>query len=115
MSKRPQRKTDPRRFIVLGLSLILVTTFLWMSSQLEQTANVKAIAAACGRIGLILGALWLAWPTLRRPAKWLPPGFAMLGVVLLGVIATQPRTILVMAPAFMALLAVASVIRAFRK
>ena len=86
-----------------------------MSNQLEQTANVKAIAAACGRIGLILGSLWLAWPTLRRPASWLPPGFAMLGVVVLGIVATQPRTILVMAPAFMGLLMIASLMRAFRK
>lgn len=100
---------------MLALSVVLVSASIWMTYQLEQTGSIKALSAATGRIGLILGALWLAWPTLRRPASWLPPGFAMLGVLVMGIVATQPKTVFVIAPLFAGLLTLASILRAFRK
>lgn len=72
------------------------------------------VAAATGRIGLVLGALWMAWPSLLRPASWLPPGFAVLGVFVLAVLAAHPRLIVVLLPAFGGLLVFATVVRAMR-
>lgn len=114
MSTQPKSKQDPRRSLVLVIAIVLIALWIWMTNRAEQTANVKAISAAAGRIGLVMGALWFAWPNLRRPASWLPPGFAMLGILMLGFIATQPRMIVVLAPAFVGLLTLASILKAFR-
>jgi hypothetical protein len=62
-----------------------------------------------------MAALWLAWSSLRRPARWLPPGFAVLGVVVLAILAAQPRLIVVAIPAFGALLALATLIRSMNR
>ena len=71
MSTQPKSKQDPRRSLVLVIAVVLIALWIWMTNRAEQTANVKAISAA-GRIGLVMGALWFAWPNLRRPASWLP-------------------------------------------
>ncbi len=115
MAKQSKKPNDPRRAVVLGLAVVLLAVWGWMSYRVEPTGTTKAVSMAAGRIGLVLGALWLAWPSLRRPASWLPPGFAMLGVIVLGVLATQPRTVLVLAPAFAGLLTLATILKAFRK
>jgi len=115
MSQKSESPSDPRRALVLVIAIALGLASAWMAFQVEQSGSVKAITSALGRIALVMGALWLAWPTLRRPASWFPPGVAMFGVVMLGVIATQPRTVLILAPAFVGLLVLASVLRTFRK
>jgi hypothetical protein len=106
---------DYRRSLVLVLSVGLLSISGWMLWNYENTGTVKFAAAASGRIGLVLAALWLAWPTLRKPASWLPPGFAVLGVLMLAILAAQPRAVVVMVPAFGALLALASFVRAMRQ
>ncbi len=111
---KPEPRRDYRRSLLLVLSIVLLSICGWLLWRYENTGTVKFVAAAAGRIGLVLAALWLAWPTLKRPASWLPPGFAVLGIVLLAILAAQPRSIIVMLPAFGALLALASVVRAMR-
>jgi hypothetical protein len=106
---------DYRRSLVLVLSIALLSVSGWMLWSYENTGTVKFVASASGRIGLVLAALWLAWPTLRKPASWLPPGFAVLGVLMLAILAAQPRAVVVMVPAFGALLALASFVRAMRQ
>jgi hypothetical protein len=100
---------------VLFLAIILLLLCGWTYLRYEQTGTAKLVAGASGRIGLVLAALWLAWPALRQPAKWLPPGFAVLGVGLIAVLAAQPRMIIVLVPAFSGLLALAWVVRAMRR
>ena len=113
---KPETPThDYRRSLVLVLSIALLSISGWVLWNYENTGTVKFVASASGRIGLVLAALWLAWPTLKRPASWLPPGFAVLGVLLLAILAAQPRTVVVMVPAFAALLALASFVRAMRQ
>jgi hypothetical protein len=106
---------DYRRTLVLVLSVALLAISGWMVWNYESTGTVKFVASASGRIGLVLAALWLAWPTLKKPASWLPPGFAVLGVLMLAILAAQPRAVVVMLPAFGALLALASFVRAMRQ
>lgn len=115
MSENATSQVDYRRATVLILSVVLLTVCGWVMWRHEPTGTTKMVAAASGRIGLLLAALWLAWPTLRKPASWLPPGFAMLGVLVLGILAAQPRSVFVLAPAFAVLLTLASIVRAMRR
>lgn len=73
------------------------------------------MAAACGRIGLVLGALWLAWPSLKRPAKWLPASAPVIGVIALVVLAAQPKLIIPAIPIVGGLITVSALARAFRR
>tara|TARA_R110002049_G_scaffold2750_2_gene21762 strand:- start:642038 stop:642424 length:387 start_codon:yes stop_codon:yes gene_type:complete len=115
IEKRPMANEvhDPRRTLVLLLAAALLagSAAAWWFG--EKGAATFA-AAAMGRIGLVMGALWLAWPSLRRPARWLPPGVAVLGVVALGVLAASPRLVVVVVPALSVLIALAAVVRGFR-
>ena len=68
-----------------------------------------------GRCGLVFGALWIAWPSLRRPANWLPPGAAILVLVGILVIAAQPRFAMVAVPIIGALITAGGVLAWFRR
>ena len=115
MNASQENPSDYRRTLLLVLAIGLLLVCGIVSWRFEQSGSARLIAAATGRIGLLLGALWLAWPSLRRPAKWLPPGVAVLGVVILAVLAAQPRLIVVAIPVFCGLLVLATVIRAIKR
>ena len=108
-----EKTNDARRTLVLILAVVLLigSAAAWW---LGREGAATFAAAAMGRIGLVMGALWLAWPSLRRPARWLPPGVAVLGVVALGVLAASPRLVIVVIPAFSVLIALGAVVRGFR-
>lgn len=72
------------------------------------------VTAALLRVGLVLGALWLAWDSLKRPARWLPPGLAVAGVIGIVVVAAQPRLLLAIGPALGVLALLSGVMRIFR-
>ena len=105
---------DHRRTLVLVVSIaLLIGSFAsWMYGSESST---KFATAAMGRIGLVLGALWLAWPSLRRPAQWLPPGIAMACLLALVILAAQPRLIVAVVPAVGALIALSMVVKAMRE
>ncbi len=113
----PQRNdlSDGRRIVVGVLAVVLLTTSAVMTFWPGQAGSANFAASAGGRIGLVLAALWLAWPSLRRPASWLPPGVAVLCVIALAAIAAQPRLVIVAIPAIGALTVIATFVRAFRK
>lgn len=100
---------------MLIIAIALLATCAVVTWKYGGRGSAKFVAAATGRVGLVMGALWLAWPSLRRPASWLPPGFAVIGVVTLGVLAAQPRLIIVAIPALGTLLALATFIRAIKR
>lgn len=115
--KQAERKrttpTDWRRLLVLVCAIGMLAGCLAMARYGEGGSSNFA-SGAMGRIGLVLAALWLAWPSLRRPASWLPPGIAAAGVLALAVLAAQPRLIVAAVPALGALLAVAAIVRTFK-
>ena len=115
MPSKSEMPRDYRRTMVLVISIVLLVTFVVVTWKYKNQGSAKFIAAATGRIGLVMGALWLAWPSLRRPASWLPPGFAVIGVIALGVLAAQPRLIVVAIPVLGTLLALATVIRSIKR
>jgi drug/metabolite transporter superfamily protein YnfA len=83
----------------------------WFTFLHGSSGSAKFVAAACGRIALLMASLWLAWSSLQRPARWLPPGFAMMLIVALAILAARPRLIVVAIPALGVLLAIATVLR----
>jgi hypothetical protein len=115
MNGSQRKPADPRRQLVMIVTIVLLLVSGALSMQFGQTGSARFVATATGRVGLLMAALWLAWPSLRRPASWLPPGFAFLGVIVLAVLAAQPRLIVVAIPAFGTLLALATVLRSFKR
>lgn len=105
---------DARRMMALLMSIGMLTLALLAWFFLTGSTG-KFMAAACGRIGLVMGALWLAWPSLKRPAKWLPASIPVIGVIALLVIAAQPRLIIPAIPIVGSLIALTAFARAFRK
>ncbi len=71
--------------------------------------------AAVIRVGMILLAVWIAFPLLSRPATWLPPGSMAVALILIGATVTQPKLLIVLIPLFSALLGVGAAIRYFRR
>lgn len=107
---------DVRRLATLVVSVLMLLTALatwWFYG--EQSGASKFVAAACGRIGLVLGALWLAWPQLKKPAKWLPASAPVIGIVALIVIAAQPRLLIPAIPIVGALITLSAFVKAFRR
>lgn len=72
------------------------------------------LANAAGRVGLVMGGLWIAWPSLLRPINWLPPGIAVAGVIALGVIAARPNLAIVAIPLVGTALFVTTIIRGLK-
>jgi hypothetical protein len=116
MSSRPSDLSDGRRITVGALAVVLLITSAMLTFWPSQAGSSNFAAASfTGRIGLVLAALWLAWPSLQRPASWLPPGIPILCVVALAVTAANPRLIVVAIPAIGALTLLATFVRTFRK
>ncbi|MCD0461264.1 hypothetical protein [Roseiconus lacunae] len=113
MGKR-REEIDLRRMLTLIAAIGMLSAALaayWFSDSSSGTF----FSAALGRVGLVLAALWLAWPSLKRPAKWLPASVPVIGVCALIVIAAQPRLILPAIPLVGALITLSTVISAMRK
>lgn len=66
------------------------------------------------RLGIVLGALWLAMPSLSRPLQWLPPVFATILLVCVGVVVIQPKFLLVLLPVVLTAMSFAWVWRLLR-
>lgn len=83
--------------------------------QISGSASASGfMIASLTRIGLVFGAIWFAWESLRRPARWLPPGLAVLGVVAIIAVAAQPKLLLAVLPLFGLVAVLTSVLRFFR-
>ena len=106
--------TDVRRLMALAMSIAMLVAALLAWCFLTGSTG-KFMAAACGRIGLVMGALWLAWPSLKRPAKWLPASAPVIGVIAIIAIAAQPRLIIPAIPIVAGLITLSAFAKAFRR
>jgi hypothetical protein len=95
----------------LAIAFALLAVLVW---KLKGDTIGGVGATSLLRTSLLLGAVWLAWPSLQRPATWLPPGIS--AVILGGIIACamQPKLAFVLVPLVGSLIAFAGVLRAFR-
>lgn len=110
---------DPTRWFVLFLTVACgggaVALRFWPGQEtLGDGSMPRVIATGLGRFALVMAALWLAWPVARKPAMWLPPGLAVLALVVLGVCVVHPRAAIALVPLFGALLAFSAVVKFFR-
>jgi hypothetical protein len=114
MSESEANPRDYRRLLVLVIAVACAVIWGWSTFLHGQSGSAKFVAAASGRIALVMMALWLAWSSLQRPARWLPPGFAMMLIVTMAILAARPRLIIVAIPALGVLLALATVVRVLK-
>ncbi|WP_404305005.1 hypothetical protein [Neorhodopirellula lusitana] len=118
--ERQNKSPNYRRLAAGGLAALLLSVAAigamttWMETWFGSQSTRDFVIAAMTRIGLVLGAIWLAWDSMRRPASWFPPGLAMAGVVGIVVVAAQPKLILAVVPLLGGLAVLSSVLRAFR-
>ena len=113
IAKQNDQPPDHRRTIVLVLSIVLLLAYLFGLTSAED-GNFKLISEMMGRVGLFLAALWLAWPSLQKPAQWVPPGVAMLCLIGLVILAAQPRLRVFVIPVIAAAIAFGVVVKAIR-
>lgn len=113
-SPAPKPSSGPRRHLTLALAVLLLAAGLGLRLA-DQQSEATFASAAMLRIGLVLGMLWFAWPSLRRPASWVPPGIAVAVVVALIIVAAQPRLILFVLPVAGVLVTAGAFVRAFRR
>jgi hypothetical protein len=55
---------------VLAVLLLTATLLLWIWPGVESSQSAVRCRGACGRIGAVMVALWMALPTGARPAAW---------------------------------------------
>lgn len=105
---------DPRRVLVLALAIGLLAACVLVRWRWGTDGSIRIFSDATGRVGLVMAALWLAWPSLKKPARWLPPGIAMAGVIGLAVLAVRPQLIFVVVPAIGTIAALTFFIRGLK-
>ena len=91
--------TDFNRRPIIGiLSIVLLVTAVVMLLRSAGSEN-QAFGAACLRVGLLLGAVWLAYPQLERIPAW------MFGTLLtaLMVMAVRPQMAVLIVPSLLML------------
>jgi hypothetical protein len=103
-----------RRWALLVIGCGCVVAGLWANFREASGGGSQFAGNSVLRIGIVLVALWLALPTLKKPLQWLPPGILVVCLVGVGALAAQPKLIFVIAPAAGGLLAVAGVVRFLR-
>ena len=92
---------------VSALGLLAAGGALWLSGD-------DSIWHMLIRPAFAFGCLWLAWPTVRRPASWLPPGVAAVSLIAIGAVAARPRLLVVVLPMAGVVGTLAAVIRLVR-
>ncbi|HET6324857.1 MAG TPA: hypothetical protein VFG04_09165 [Planctomycetaceae bacterium] len=68
---------------VLALALLTAAVLLWIFQSNSTSQATTLWRAGCGRMGVVVAALWLAMPTRSRPAAWAnlnPRSVAALGL-----------------------------------
>lgn len=106
---------DVRKWLllVIGVSCIAWGIYINLANRAEMGGRFASNSIL--RIGIVLMALWLALPALKKPLSWLPPGIVAVCLVMIGVLAAQPKLIFVLAPAAGVVLAIGGLARFMRK
>ncbi len=61
-----------RRLVVgvVAVTLLSACALLWILPGVSTSQSTLMWRAACGRVGIVAAALWMAMPTRTRPAAW---------------------------------------------
>lgn len=102
-------------FLTLLFALMaIVIRAVWGEAGENAGSIVKVAPIGLARLALVMGTLWIAWPVIRKPALWLPPGALLVGLLALGVCVVQPRLAIALVPAASAVIGLAAILRLFR-
>lgn len=74
---------------VVAVVLLLGGVVLAWFPAAEGDPFLGSAQGACVRLGIVMGALWLALPQLERFPTWL--SYVALAIVVVGVFASKPR------------------------
>lgn len=79
-----------RRMLVglLALALLTASVVLWILPGASTNQATAMWRGGCGRMGIVVAALWMAMPTRSRPAAWAnlnPRSVAALGLAALAI------------------------------
>lgn len=114
----PPQASDPMRVTILVFIVLLAGGALairWGMHHWQLSNSLWSVTAeGMIRFALALATLWIAWPTVRRPAMWFPPGIIAVALIALAACALQPRLAIALVPAMGTLLAFAGFVRFFR-
>ena len=94
-----------RRLFLGVCSIVLIISAIVLLLQENQSSTTRVTAGGCMRIGLLLGAIWLAWPQVADVTQNVP---AWMGWTLLGsfvVVVSRPRLIVLVGPLVLTLIA----------
>ena len=92
--------------ICLGVSLILVATRPW--SSLQQSL----VFSTALRLGLTLGAIWLAYPQVEALVRRISPWWLGMAALVIVMLVVRPRALLLLVP-LLALIAALGWLRRF--
>ncbi|MBB77333.1 MAG: hypothetical protein CMJ75_22740 [Planctomycetaceae bacterium] len=93
-----------QRYFLGILALLLTTTgLLWLWNGTNNELE-NAIAAACLKVGPVLGALWLAFPQVLQLVRRFPPTLIVAIVVSSGFVIVRPKSAPFVVPVLFAIL-----------
>ena len=91
--------TDQRRWLLGVVAALLLVAGACIVYAEPWGGEALAMGSACLRVGIVLGATWLALPELQRIPKWM---FVSLLVAVV-IVVWRPPTVVIVAPALLLL------------
>jgi len=82
---------DMRRLLagLIAVTLLAAAALLWILPGVSTSQGAVLWRGACGRIGIVMAALWMAMPTRTRPAAWAKLNPRSVAAVLLAALAIR--------------------------
>ena len=96
----------PWRRAVIGVMALVAAVTWWLTRGTgagEFASSGVATAAGAGRLALMSAALFVAYPTFRRPMRLVPPAALAGAMIAVGVACFRPRLLLPLLPVLVAL------------
>ena len=76
------------------IALVLIVAAIALRLWPQSWGAYEALLGACTRVGLVMGALWLAQPQVARLPSWTFDAILVTGVI----VAVRPKLILIAVP-----------------
>lgn len=99
---------------IVCAALAIAIKFYWLRDGQSSASMINVAPTGLARLVVVLVAVWIAWPVVRKPAMWLPSGALLLALVVLGACVVQPRLAIALVPAASAVIGFAAILRFFR-
>ena len=88
---------------ILALLLTIGGALMWMRDS-HNSVHESALAAACLKVGPVLGAMWLAFPQVLQLLRRFPPALIAAIVIGFGTVIIRPRATAIVIPVILVIL-----------